>query len=257
MSKKIVNDSSLIVFDVKAGSGALNKNLTEAKLLSKSLIKVANKYKRDVVTFMTDMNQPLGIHVGNAGEIQEAIDTLLGKGPEDIRKLSVLMAAKFLENFKKISEKEAIKQVEATIENGRAYKSFLNWIQIQGAKIEKIDFKNFYKPKKENIYPIKATKDGYVNWINAAYIQLLVINLGGGRTDLKAKIDHQVGMNIFKKQAEAVKKGEVVAEFIFNPKRTNQIQLEEMAKEYFKKAINIVSKKPKVTKLIMGVEQNF
>ena len=78
MSKKVALGSKKLVLDVKVGSGALIKNIDDARTLANLMIKIVKKYNMEVVCLLTNMDIPLGNNVGNSLEIEEAIDILKG-----------------------------------------------------------------------------------------------------------------------------------------------------------------------------------
>ena len=96
ISKKIAGGADAILLDVKVGSGAFMKSEQDARALAAELTRVGHVLGRDVVCVMSDMSQPLGMAVGNALEVREAIETLKGEGPAELTELCVALAAKML-----------------------------------------------------------------------------------------------------------------------------------------------------------------
>src|SRR5690606_27859458 len=94
--KKLCVHNDALVLDVKVGSGAFMKTLDEARELAHAMVRIGLGMGRKVTALITDMDQPLGRAVGNAIEVQEAMDTLQGKGPADLKEVVVALAAELL-----------------------------------------------------------------------------------------------------------------------------------------------------------------
>lgn len=113
MSKKLASGASNLVLDVKVGSGAFMKDISEAKKLAKTMVEIGTKANINVIAVLSNMDQPLGKNIGNALEVQEVIEVLSGSGPEDLKQLAITLASHMVSISQKIAYKTALKKVIA------------------------------------------------------------------------------------------------------------------------------------------------
>ena len=136
MSKKIASGADFIFIDVKVGNGALMKSLDEAKMLSQTMINIGKHFNKEVICILTDMDEPLGLAIGNSLEVQEAIDTLHGYGPVDVMELIVNIAALIVKRIKKIDIEEAKALCLKQLNNGNAYHKFEELVEAQHGNLK-------------------------------------------------------------------------------------------------------------------------
>lgn len=213
MSKKLASGSDVIVLDVKVGEGAFMKSLDEARELSKLMVKIGTNLDRKVVAFITDMSQPLGRAVGNKLEVKEAIETLQGKGPDDLTTLCKAIGSHMVNAADlTTSLEEANTLIDQKIENHDALNKQLAFIEAQGGTLPDLD--DFIDVKE--IIDIEASDDGYISSINALTIGVAAMKLGAGRETKDDDIDPDVGIVLTKKVGDTVTKGEVIAQVYNN-----------------------------------------
>jgi pyrimidine-nucleoside phosphorylase len=218
MSKKIASGANAIVLDVKVGSGAFMKEIEDAFSLAKEMVDIGTGLSRDTVAIISNMNQPLGNAVGNGLEVIEAIETLKGNGPSDLRELSILLASYMLLAAKAIdSVEEGRKQLIEALDSGKALLKFREFIAAQGGDVSVIDdpIKMIKATITESIY---LEKEGYIQAINAEEIGFATMLLGGGRETKESVIDLSVGYVLHKKIADYVKSDEPIATIYGNDK---------------------------------------
>ncbi|MGL4336262.1 MAG: pyrimidine-nucleoside phosphorylase [Turicibacter sp.] len=211
MSKKIAAGADAIVLDVKFGAGAFMKTQEDAKMLAQAMVEIGRDASRQTVGFLTDMNQPLGFAIGNALEVKEAIDTLQGNGPKDLEELVLQLGSHMVMLAKKAPSVEiAYKQLKENLHNGEAFGKFKEFVQAQGGNIAMIENKELL-PNAKSIIPVKSSKTGYIQTIDALSIGVAAMKLGAGRATKDDVIDMGVGIILDKKVAEYVQKDDVIA----------------------------------------------
>ena len=248
MSKKIASGADKIVLDVTVGSGAFMKDLKSAEKLAKEMIEIGKLAKRETVAVITNMDEPLGRSVGNSLEVKEAIEALRGNILEDVKQV-VLALGSYMLKLSGVEEdlETAKKMLEENLNNGKAYKKFLELVKNQGGDITYIeDIDNLEETK--YIEPIYSEKTGYIYNINAKEIGKLACYLGAGRVTKEDKIDKSVGIELLKKVGDKVSKDEVIAYLHIN--KPEQL---EIAKEKIKEIIKIRKEKQEKLKTIIKV----
>ena len=210
MSKKLAAGTDAILLDVTLGNGAFMKDINQARTLAKLMCKIGNGLKRDTRAVLSNMNEPLGLAVGNALEVKEAIAALHGEGPEDLMELCYIGGAVMLEQAHICTNhEEGIKMLKECIADGSAFNKFLEMVAAQGGDVEYILHPEKFELAK-NIIPIYAKEEGYVEEINALEIGLSSMTLGGGRETLEDVIDMSAGIMLNKKVGDYVKEGDVL-----------------------------------------------
>ncbi|MBC8062853.1 MAG: thymidine phosphorylase, partial [Clostridiaceae bacterium] len=211
MCKKIAAGADCIVLDVKVGDGAFMKTYEDAKRLAEVMVEIGNSVGRKTVAIISDMDQPLGLAIGNALEVKEALDTLVGKGPKDLMELCLTLGSNMVVLAGKAKDiEEARKLLLGVIEDGSALTKLKEFIGAQGGNIAQIDNPELL-PKAKYIVEVKSDREGYITKINAENIGLVAMELGAGRATKEDEIDLAVGIVLNKKRSESVKIGEVIA----------------------------------------------
>lgn len=233
MSKKIAVGSDALILDVKVGSGAFMKNVEEAEKLSNMMVSLGKKFGRNTMAVITNMDEPLGLAIGNSLEVIEAIETLKGNGPSDLTQLCYTLGSKLLvlgERCK--TEEEAKELLQEKIENGEALAKFKEFVELQGGDTSYIDDISKFKLssiKKE----ILAEEEGYVKKIDALGIGEASKNLGAGRETKESVLDLGAGIILNKKIDDFVKKGDLLAT-IYTEKEDQLEGAIKMIKESYK-----------------------
>ena len=248
MSKKLAEGIDGLVLDVKTGSGAFMKNYDDAVELANSLTNTAKAFGKKVIAYVTDMNQPLGNYIGNWLEVYESIKVLKNEQPGDLMELSLLLSgAMIFLGGKAKSVNEGIEIARLQIENGNAFKKFVEIAKLQGGDIYFINNPEKY-PKSKIHEKIFAGKSGCIQSINSFEIGMTSLILGGGRLKLDDVIDPKAGIIFYPKIGQKISKGELIAE-IFTDKKN----MVESAKTKIINSITISSKKCKPVSLVKTI----
>jgi pyrimidine-nucleoside phosphorylase len=248
MSKKLASGADAIVLDVKTGSGAFMKQEEDAFALAKEMVTLGNKAGRRTIAVVSDMDQPLGCAVGNALEVEEAIATLKGEGPEDFTKLCMTLGSYMLIVAGAAgNEKEAEEKLSKVIEDGSALRKLAEFVTAQGGNADAVYDTSLF-PKASITEEILSEKEGYVEKIDCEEIGLCSLMLGGGRETKESIIDLSVGLVLHKKVGAYVHAGDTLATIYANDKEKL-----EAAKSRFLKAYHFGKEAPAAQTLIKGV----
>lgn len=211
MSKKLASGADGIVLDVKTGNGAFMKSFEDAKALAEQMVSIGKLAGKDMTAVISDMDQPLGYAVGNALEVKEAILTLRGKGPQDLRDLSFILASYMtVKAGRAESLEKAGKLLEDSLRTGKAFDTFLSFIQAQGGDPEQAKHPELL-PQALFREPAPSPGEGYVESIQTEEVGRVCLLLGGGRVTKDSPIDLSVGVVLLKKKGDYVKKGDALA----------------------------------------------
>jgi pyrimidine-nucleoside phosphorylase len=247
MSKKLAEGIDGLVLDIKTGSGAFMKSMKDAEILANSLINTAKAFKKEVIGFITDMNQPLGNYIGNWFEVYESVLVLKGETQGDLYELCLSLAGAMIFLGKKASSiEEGIEISKEMIKNGKAYNKFVELVKIQHGKVDVIEDPGKYPKSKfsDTVY----CKNGFLNSVDNLEIGMAALELGAGRMTKEDVIDHKAGIIFRKKIGEACKKGDVIAE-LYSDSKTKLTA----GKERLMKAVEYSDKKIKSPKLIKKI----
>ncbi|WP_127490240.1 pyrimidine-nucleoside phosphorylase [Paenibacillus ehimensis] len=250
MSKKIASGADAIVLDVKTGRGAFMKSLDDSIKLAQAMVDIGTEVGRETVAVITNMDEPLGPSIGNSLEVLEAIDTLSGRGPAELTELCLELAAHMVRlGGKADSEAEAKELVTRLLENGEALAKLKQFIAAQGGDARVTEDPSRL-PQAARRVDVPAPEEGYVAAIDAEALGITAMLLGAGRATKEDKIDLAVGIKLFKRVGDPVKKGEPLAELYIN--REDSAETAEMMRRTAA-AFTIASARAEKLKLIYAV----
>ena len=223
MSKKLASGSNAICLDVKVGSGAFMKDIESASKLAELMVQIGKNAGRSMTAILTDMDEPLGLAIGNQLEVIEAINTLKGNGPKDLTDICLEIGSYLVVDAKVANTFDEAKELlKAQIANGEALKKLAELAEAQGGDGSYVLDPTKFESAKE-IIPVIAKEAGYITYINALEIGVSSMLLGGGRETMNDIIDPVVGIVLNKKIEDYVQPGDVLAYVHTNGKNTETV----------------------------------
>jgi pyrimidine-nucleoside phosphorylase len=211
LSKKIAGGANALVLDVKKGSGALMQTLERARQLAEALVQLSNEVGLKTVALISDMSQPLGWAVGNALEVAEALETLRGRGPEDLREHCTTIVAEMLVLGGKAADPAVgVAQAHDALASGSALRKLRELVAAQGGDVRTIDEPETGPaalPRARLIQTVNAPQSGFLARVQADEVGRAVVELGGGREQKSDQIDHSVGVVVHAKVGDHVPTG--------------------------------------------------
>jgi pyrimidine-nucleoside phosphorylase len=212
LSKKLAEGIDALVLDVKVGRGAFMKDLDRARALARSLVAVARRGGKGVTAFLTDMDHPLGLAIGNALETAEAIDVLHGRGPADLVEITLALAAEMLVLGKVArDETDGRARAKAAIADGRAAETMRKMIAAQHGDPSVVDDLGKL-PRAEIVRSIPAPRGGFVVDVDPLVLGLAGVEMGAGRTRAEQAVDPAVGIVLRATKGTRVEKGAPLCE---------------------------------------------
>jgi pyrimidine-nucleoside phosphorylase len=216
MSKKLAEGIDGLVLDVKTGSGAFMKTDEDAAFLAELMVETGQRMGKRVIALLTDMDQPLGLKIGNALEVAEVIDVLHGGGPDDLRELCLELAAWMIHlGVQAGTIGDARKLAEETIRSGQAMKKFRELVKLQGGDAGVIDDPSKL-PRARFSMEVTSPSNGFVSAIQCEDVGTACVVLGGGREKKEDSVDPAVGIVLYKKVGDAVEFGESLCALHYN-----------------------------------------
>ena len=222
MSKKIAEGTSALVLDVKCGSGAFMTDVDEARELASVMVGIGGDHGVRTVALITDMSTPLGLTVGNALEVREALEVLAGGGPPDVVDLTLGLAREMLDCAASVVEVRGVPGVGispgtpeasrmagklreadlgAALADGRAMDTWRRMIRAQGGDPD-ADL-----PWATCTQEVICPEDGYLTSLDALKVGVASWRLGAGRAVRTDPVQAGAGVVLHAKPGEMVRKG--------------------------------------------------
>jgi len=216
MSKKLAEGVDGLVLDVKTGCGAFMKSEKDSVHLAELMVETGERMGKKMVALITDMDQPLGLKVGNALEVEECIEAMKGGGPADLLEVSIELSAwMFFLAGRSPSVDQGRGLASELIANQSALRKFREIITEQGGDPSVIDDPRRL-PQARHQSPFLSPSSGFVGSIQCEQVGVASLVLGGGREKKEDVIDPAVGLLLHKKVGDPVREGEPLCTIHYN-----------------------------------------
>jgi pyrimidine-nucleoside phosphorylase len=216
MSKKLAEGLNGLVLDVKTGSGAFIPDPARAIELATTMIGLGEAHGCPTVALLTAMDRPLGRACGHALEVEEALEGLQGRGPEDLMAVTYALGVEMLLLVGAAKDRsDARRRLEASVSSGRALETFGRIIEAQGGNPAVVDDPAIL-PQAGAVEVYRAPRSGVVAGVEPRRIGRAILELGGGRLRIEDRIDPAVGFVITVKPGDEVRSGDPIAS-VFAP----------------------------------------
>ena len=220
MSKKIASGADAIVLDVKYGDGAFMKTKERARDLAKIMVSIGRLAGRPTRAVITSMSAPLGTAIGNALEVDEAVEALSGKGGRRLMEVVEALGAQMLiVGQKAADEAQGRAMIRDLIASGKGLAKFKECIKAQGGSTSWIGKRPLTKA--EQVFTAVSTDGGYITRIDGRALGEIAMEMGAGRARKEDAIEPMVGIRLFKELYDPVRPGEAL--FTLYGKKTDDM----------------------------------
>jgi len=252
MSKKLAEGIDALVLDVKTGCGAFMKKQEDAEFLAGLIVETGERMGKSIIALITNMDQPLGLCVGNSLEVVESIEILRGNGPDDLRELCLELAARM---FQLGGVADTVVQGKALgerlISSGRAFETFRQMVTLQGGDVRVVDDPSRL-PRAKYSQDVCSAKSGFVTSMDCEAVGTACVVLGGGREKKEDAIDPAVGIVLHRKLGDQVAAGEAVCTVHANSEIRAAHAIELLQQSYRITEAPLVHKQKLVHRVIRG-----
>lgn len=249
MSKKIASGADAILLDVKVGNGAFMKSIPDAHKLASLMVAIGNRMKRKTAALITDMNQPLGSHIGNALEVKEAVEILKGehKGSA-LYEVSLKLASHLVYmGGSADTPLDGRKMVEKILQSGEGLEKMKQLVEAQKGDPRVLDDLELL-PRTSVQVEVLSRKPGFVTGFDTKKAGQCALVLGAGRVKKSDPVDPAVGLIVKKRIGDTVERNEPLATVFANENSKAQ-----EASKMFIDSIQISDRQPEPPKLIRDV----
>ena len=250
MSKKLAEGIDALVLDVKTGSGAFMKKEEDAAFLAELMVETGERMGKKMTALITDMDQPLGLKIGNALEVMEILEVLRGEGPADLWQLCIELASWMFYLGDRTSTVEEGKQLaEKLIRSGEALERFRKMVEMQGGDVKALDDPKRL-PQAKSTMDVVSKASGYVVGIECEQVGTACVILGGGRERKEDSVDPAVGQVLHKKVGDQVAAGESLCTIHYNDEGKAARAKKMMEESYHIAAAPPANRRPLIHRVI-------
>jgi pyrimidine-nucleoside phosphorylase len=213
VSKKIAEGAQSLVYDVKCGTGAFMETREKARALAERLVATTRSLGARATAFVTDMNWPIGVEVGNASEVRESWRVLHGERVAGTRELTLTLAAEMVALAGgEAARAGARERVTKALDGGAALRTFEAMVKAQGGDLAALASDRLHAPAITTDVP--AERDGHLASCDARELGEILVSLGGGRRRTDDTIDPSVGLTMLRARGDRVRRGEPIARLL-------------------------------------------
>jgi AMP phosphorylase len=192
LSKKKAMGSTHVIIDIPVGISAKIKTVNEAEQLASDFIELGRRFDMIIECAITEGSQPIAYNIGPVLEAREALDTLYGKGPNELVDKTTDLAGILLEM---VGLENGKKRASDLITSGKALNKMRQIIDAQGGDQE-------VKPEDlvpgDHYFDVPASRNGRILWYNNT--DLVKIARAAGTPN-----DKSSGLKLFAKTGDKVK----------------------------------------------------
>jgi pyrimidine-nucleoside phosphorylase len=234
MSKKLAEGIDALVLDVKTGDGAFMQSYDDAVALATALVSIGTSCGKETVAFITGMDQPLGMMIGNWLEVLESVECLKGKNVPDLMELTYVLGGAMVHlGGKAATLAGGIEECRSAIWSGRAYEKFLQVVERQGGDSSFIRDPGRYPVSKFSL-EVRSASSGFVTGFGTRRIGVLAVELGAGRLRVDDPVDPKAGIVLVKKIGDRVENNDLLAVI-----KTDRGEVAERAVRQFSSCVSI------------------
>ncbi len=244
MSKKLAEGTAALVLDVKVGSGAFMPDLGRARELGETMVAIGAEHGLRMAALLTRMDEPIGRAVGNAVEVDEAVATLSGEGPDDLVELTVALGAEManVAGLEVAASADPPGALRAALSDGRALSVFREMVRAQTGDPDAP------LPVARHHQVVPARASGFVRALDARRVGVAAWRLGAGRGKKEDPVSPSAGVVCLRKPGEPVESGDPVLEL-----RADEPALLRPAVELLEGAVEIGPDPPARRPLVLEV----
>ncbi|AEB06632.1 thymidine phosphorylase [Coriobacterium glomerans PW2] len=247
MSKKLAAGADKILLDVKCGSGAFMKTPADARRLAECMVGIGAGANRACVALITNMDRPLGRAIGNALEVVEVVELLHGRGPADLERECVELAANMLLLAGRVPSLEAGRTAAGrAIVDGSAFERLREIVAAQGGDIGYLDDTDLFV-RAPIEFEVIAPRDGFITAMDTTALGVCAVELGAGREHVDDEIDYAAGITLIKTRGDVVRGGEPIARL-----HTSDPARLDAARPIFEQAVFIGPQAPAAEPLVLA-----
>ncbi|MEN8163803.1 MAG: thymidine phosphorylase [Acidobacteriota bacterium] len=242
MSKKLALGAGTLILDVKCGSGAFRKTLSEAKELAEALRSVARSAGVACEALITEMDQPLGPALGTACEVRQAIEIIEGRGSAPLREVTLRLAEDALV-LRGRDRASARADLVKALDDGSAAAAWEAFVRAHGGNP---DPDLLAQPRR--VVDVLAEGSGRLTAVDGEDLGRAAVEVGAGRRRLDEVIDDAGGIEVPVRLGDSIEAGQPLARILLGERPVDEPAV--IAK--VRKAFSLTNDAPEQPPLVYG-----